>query len=256
MDETKEKMKTASMSISDQKKALKLILSDKSILDEKHIISGNHSEANVQHREADELSPNSSGQPKDGNYQPLIPPRPPKGEHKDHSNYQCLSPIDERVEDSVLFEIESVDGEAGLDNKAKNTYQSLVNNEQKENAYQCLSPVEECDAHESMATQPGSESVEGQLHFDKEAKNTYQSLVNNEQKENAYQCLSPVEERDAHESMATQPGSESVEGQLHFDKETKTTYQSLLNYDIERSADDYQTLTEFTQHQNIQLSLP
>ena len=205
MDETNEKMKTASMSISDQKKALKLILSDKSITDEKHIISGNHSEANVQHREADRLSPNSSGQPKDGNYQPLIPPRPPKGEHKDHSNYQCLSPIDERVEGLVLFEIESVDGEAGLDN---------------------------------------------------EAKNTYQSLVNKEQKENAYQCLSPVEERDAHESMATQLESESVEDHLHLEKETKTTYQSLLNYDIERSADDYQALTDFTQHQNIQLSLP
>ena len=178
MDETKENMKTASMSISDQKKALNLIFSEKSITDENNIISGNHLEANVQHREADRLSPNSSGQPKDGNYQPLIPPRPPKGEHKDHSNYQCLSPIDERIEDSVLFETESVDGEAGLDNKAKNTYQSLVNKEQKENAYQYLSPVGEHDAHESMATQQGSKSVEGQLHMHKEAKTTYQSLLN------------------------------------------------------------------------------
>ena len=119
----------------------------------------------------------------DGTYQPLIPPR---GENKD-KNYQCLSPIEERIESLAQVEIDIGESQNDPDKEVKNTYQTLVHKEPKESKYQCLSPVQEY-----VKFVGHMESVDN-VDSERENKNTYQPLIKDEQIDSSpseYQALS------------------------------------------------------------------
>ena len=121
----------------------------------------------------------------DGTYQPLIPPR---GENKD-KNYQCLSPIEERIESLAQVEIDVGESQNDHDKEVKNTYQTLVHKEPKESNYQCLSPVQE---YVKFVGHMESEGGDNKVDSERENKNTYQPLIKDEQIESSqseYQAL-------------------------------------------------------------------
>ena len=117
--------KTPPNTLSEQKQSMNLIITEKSVTPEISDIK--------QMGSVSESRPNNLNATENSNYQPLIPPRKLNQENK----YECLSPTQECIlgqyeNDSVVV----LNSDAGKEKK--DTYQSLIQEEQMGSDYQCL----------------------------------------------------------------------------------------------------------------------